>query len=342
MVPFAGWEMPVYYGGVTREVEAVRHRAGLFDVSHMGRLEIHGHGAEEALQRLTVNNVAALGPNAGQYSMMLRKDGGVLDDLIVYRREHGGFLLIVNASNHGKIVAWIRKHAWTDVTLEDRTAATALIALQGPDALEIARTMGAASLPARFHLMESDLAGVHTVISRTGYTGEDGLELIVPASDAIDVWSRLVEHGAVPCGLGARDTLRLEAAYCLYGHELSEETTPLEAGLSWVVKWRKGEFIGRGALAAKKEALLEVQLAGLVMDERSVPRQGQDVLMGDSQAGRITSGTFSPILGKSIALAFIQTGHNHPGARVKVISGDRARTGHICELPFYRSPRLAT
>lgn len=340
MVPFAGWDMPVYYGGISREVQAVRQRAGIFDVSHMGRFEVRGADAETTLQRLTVNNVGALPPLGGQYTLMLQPDGGILDDLIVYRREENGFLLVVNASNRLKLLTWITEHAGPDVQVEDTTTETALLALQGPEALQIAGSLGASSFPGRFSLGKVLLDGVVCEVSRTGYTGEDGLEIILPADQALPVWDKLIERGAQPCGLGSRDTLRLEAAYCLYGHELSEETNPVEAGLSWVVKWENGPFIGQ-------EALLEIRkggggriLAGLEMDEKSVPRQGQPVLAAAQELGTITSGTFSPTLDKSIALAYLHRDVRGLEAPVEVDAGGKVRRGRVRKLPFYRSKSL--
>ncbi|MDQ2730843.1 MAG: glycine cleavage system aminomethyltransferase GcvT [Armatimonadota bacterium] len=340
MVPFAGWDMPVYYGGISRETLAVRQGAGIFDVSHMGRFEVRGAGAEKVLERLTVNNVSLLPPLGGQYSLMLLPNGGILDDLIVYRREESGFLVIVNASNRAKLLAWIREHAGPDVQVEDTTTETALLALQGPEALKIAESLGAGPFPSRFCLGKVSLDGVVCEVSRTGYTGEDGLEIILPAHGAVSVWEKLVERGVQPCGLGSRDTLRLEAAYCLYGHELSEELNPVQAGLSWVVKWEKGPFIGQESLLEIRKAGKRRSLVGLEMEEKSVPRQGQPVRAKGRELGIITSGTFSPTLDKSIALAYLQPDAGEVGAPVEVDAGGKVRRGFVRKLPFYRSKSL--
>lgn len=343
MVPFAGWDMPVYYGGINREALAVRQGAGVFDVSHMGRLELSGPGTSSLLQQITVNDIGALLPGAGHYTLMLRADAGILDDLIVYRRSENEFLVIVNASNREKILRWIEKgieeHGRGKVEIRDRTFETGLMALQGPRTREVAAALGEQDLPGRFHFRPGTLAGVACEISRTGYTGEDGIEIIVAADGAEKLWSAIVSRGVEPCGLGARDTLRLEAAYCLYGHEIDEQTNPFQAGLSWVVKLQKGEFIGRSRLVALKESGPQMALAGIEMVERSVPRQHQRVVLQGESFGQVTSGTFSPTLQKSIALAYVKPAVPI-GTVVSVESGGKLRQGCIVRLPFYRSSKI--
>jgi aminomethyltransferase len=335
MVPFAGWELPVYYTGITREVQAVRERAGLFDISHMGRLQLAGKGADVALQRLTVNDIRALSePGAGQYTLMLRPDGGTLDDMIVYRREGSHFLLIVNASNRIKILGWLKEHLPSSVSVVDHTLETTLLALQGPMSIPLLKDLGCDKPPARFNIASARLGGVHCLVSRTGYTGEEGVEIITAAADAPALWELLRSRGVEPCGLGARDTLRLEAAYCLYGHELTEEINPIEAGLSWVVKPDKGDFSGRDAVT---HVFPSRKLTGILMNERSVPRPGQMVTVGSESVGVITSGTFSPTLTRSIALAYVRTDVAVPGTQVVVDPGTRGRGGVIQKLPFYRA-----
>ena len=338
MVPFAGWEMPLYYTGISRESTAVRHKAGVFDVSHMGRLRLTGHGAEPCLQRLTVNDISALAPGAGQYTLMLREDGGILDDMIVYRSASDAFEIVVNASNREKVIRWVRGALPAGARLMDETRSTALLALQGPEAPAIARALGVIDLPGRFHFTRTSVLGTECSISRTGYTAEDGIEIMLPAESVYGLWQKIVDLGAEPCGLGSRDTLRLEAAYCLYGHEIGEDVNPLEAGLSRVVKERKGDFVGRDALSA---ATPRWSLAGVRMRERSVPRQGQAICIEGRDAGRVTSGTFSPMLGESIALALLKPRYNVPGLAVAVDAGNRLRRGEVVELPFYRSKALA-
>ncbi|MCA1595445.1 MAG: glycine cleavage system aminomethyltransferase GcvT [Chloroflexi bacterium] len=341
MTPFAGWDMPVYYGGINREALAVRQSVGLFDVSHMGRLELSGDGAASLLQWLTVNDIHSLAPGSGHYSLMLRPDAGILDDLIVYRRSDTAFLLIVNASSREKISEWIRAATQAPgnakVEIRDDTLGTALLALQGPRTREVAAALGEPELPGRFRFRCARLGGIPCEVSRTGYSGEDGIEIIVPADDAETLWNAIVNNGVEPCGLGARDTLRLEAAYCLYGHEISEQTNPFQAGLSWVVKLQKGDFSGRERLLALKEEGPQWVLAGIEMVERSVPRQDQPVVLEGEVIGRVTSGTFSPILQKSIALAYVNPSFHTSGACVSIEGGGKPRQGRFVRLPFYRS-----
>ena len=340
MVPFAGWDMPVYYRSINAEVNAVRQRSGLFDVSHMGRLELSGPGSEDLLQLLTVNDVSKLEDKEGHYSLMLLPSGGVIDDLIVYRRSEEEFLLVVNASNRARMTQWIIEHSPPSVRLNDTTEDGALIALQGPATNRITAELGTSNLPPRFHFVGGKIAGIPCEISRTGYTGEDGIEMIVERQQATRLWQSLIDAGAVSCGLGSRDTLRLEAAYCLYGHELSEQVNPLEAGLSWVVKWQKQDFVGKEALQQVRDAGAARKLVGLNMHVRSVPRAGQAVCAGGIEIGAVTSGTFSPTLQRSIAMAFVSPQAGPPGTIVDVISQERARVGQICKLPFYRSAVL--
>jgi len=338
LVDFAGWEMPVQYTGVLAEHKAVREKAGLFDVSHMGRMVLKGPGAGAFLQGLLTNNVERLRPGEGQYTLALNEAGGARDDLIIFRLEDG-FLVVFNAGNRAKILGHFRARLPAGVPLDDRSDELAMIALQGPAS---PRILGRAGRRAdglkRFCLGSFEVAGHRMWVSRTGYTGEDGFELYPESRDAVATWEALREAGKdVPvaeCGLGARDGLRLEVAYPLYGHELDEETTPWEAGLGWVVKMEKGPFLGREALEAAKLAGPRKKLVGLAVTG-PVPRQGFEVRAGGLPVGRVTSGTFSPVLGKGIALAYVGTDKDL-SRDASVVIRERPVPAVMVSLPFHR------
>ncbi|MBC8104811.1 MAG: glycine cleavage system aminomethyltransferase GcvT [Cytophagales bacterium] len=347
MVPFAGWEMPIQYQGVLPEVTAVRESAGLFDVSHMGRVRVRGGDAFAYLQHLTVNDVSRL-PGAGgaaQYSLLCREAGGIIDDIIVYRLGPDEFIVVVNASNREKDLGWMRGHtaAFSDLVLEDETRETALIAVQGPKAMDLVDQLSdrdVTVLP-RFGLDETVVAGIPTLAARTGYTGEDGVELFCPADAAPDLWKALADAGGVPCGLGARDTLRVEAGLPLYGHEMDEHTHPYEARLGWVVRTDKSsDFLGKNTLKAIKNAPRKKTLVGVAMEGRAIPREGYPVLSGNNGGdaiGYITSGTFSPTLGKGVAMARIAAGHAEKETPVEVLIRDTHHTARVAPLPFYKN-----
>lgn len=316
MVEFGGWEMPVQYAGVIAEHLAVRTAAGLFDVSHMGEIEVTGPEAFAFLQYATINDVAALVDGQVQYNALCYPEGGVVDDLTLYRFGQERFLLCVNAANIDKDFTWIQKlfaeSKFSDLTLTDRSPDFAQIALQGPMAAEIlARTTDTdLSTIKTYHFTEGDVAGVPAIISRTGYTGEDGFELYLPTNSAETVWQSLMENGEsdglVPIGLGARDTLRLEKAYALYGHELTSEILPLEARLGWITKLDKGVFVGRQALQEAKAGGVKRSLIGLKLTVAGVPREGYRVLCDGRDVGYVTSGTMSPSIKVGIALALVE------------------------------------
>jgi aminomethyltransferase len=318
MVPFAGWEMPVQYSGILEESRAVRNAVGLFDISHMGRIHIYGKGALALLQSVTSNNVDALGPGQAQYSLLTNPSGGIIDDIIVYRKDQEDFLVVINASNTDKDLRWIREHAPDTVTMEDHTEQTAMIAVQGPAAPQIVSQMAGEDLLSvpRFGFREASLFGQPATLCRTGYTGEDGFEIIVPAAASEAVWNRLMESGGVPCGLGARDALRIEAGYPLYGHEIDDSTSPVEAGLMWVVKPEKGDFIGKEAILALQERGASRRLMGLVLQERIAPRQGYTLYVEDREVGVVTSGVFSPTIQKGIGMGYIASPHAKAGGTV--------------------------
>ncbi len=346
MVPFAGYSMPVHYPpGIQAEHRAVRERAGLFDVSHMGELEVRGGEALELVQKVTVNDASGITPGRAQYSALCREDGGVLDDILVYRLEDG-FMLVVNAANREKGFRWLRKHSeGLDVQVDDRSAETALLALQGP----MAQTLLAEHTPLDldaigfYRFDRGPVEGVEGIVSRTGYTGEDGFELYLPAEEAGTVWRALLTHGedsVLPAGLGARDTLRLEAGLPLYGNDLDEEHTPVEAGLGWIVKEKKGEFVGRGVLARQKREGVERKLTGVRLEERGFPRPGYPVLVGGAEAGSLTSGTVSPSLGYGIGLAYLPVEASEPDTPVEIRVRKRELSGRTCALPFYTEGSL--
>ena len=342
MVEFAGWEMPVQYQGVIQEHLAVRNAAGLFDVSHMGEIEIRGEGALALCQRLGANDAARMKDFHAQYNLLLNEQGGVVDDVIFYRLQPEVYFVCVNAANTDKDYAWVREHAAGQAEVENVSAKYAQLALQGPHAEKILAPLTPTDLASlkSFHFAFADVASVRCLVARTGYTGEDGFELYCEAGDASGLWDSLLDggraDGLVPAGLGARDTLRLEKAYPLYGHELDDTTTPLEAGLDWVVKFSKPDFIGRDILVQQKEHGLERKLVGLELIEPGIARSGYGLFKQGTSIGRITSGTKSPSLGKSIALGYVSTVEAEVGNVVEVEIRSRRVPAKIVALPFYR------
>jgi aminomethyltransferase len=345
IVPFAGWEMPVQYpGGISAEHHAVRERCGMFDVSHMGEVRVEGPDAIAFVNHLTSNDAARLAVGQIQYSTLLTPVGTVIDDLLVYRfAEH--LLLVINAGNRARDVAHLRAEAAAfDVTLTDESDDWALIAVQGPQAPAIVQALADVPLDGvkYYRFVEGQVAGVPAIISRTGYTGELGFELYVPAAQARTVWDALLADGRVtPAGLGARDTLRLEAGMALYGHELDEETTPLEAGLAWLVKLDKPAFIGRDVLLRQHEEGVDRKLVGFTFDERAIPRAGMRVSYGDVDVGAVCSGTMSPTLGAPIGTCYLPAAAAVPGTRFTVDVRGRPVTARVVALPFYTRPGKA-
>jgi aminomethyltransferase len=343
MVPFAGYSMPVQYpSGITAEHRAVRSAAGLFDVSHMGEFEVRGPQALELVQHVTTNDASRLEVGQAQYSTLPAENGTLLDDLLVYRfPDH--YLLVVNASNRERDLEWIRSHAGGfDAEVRDRSDEIALLALQGPNAAAILARLTDLDLEeiAYYHFREGTVAGRPAIVSRTGYTGEDGFELYVANADAVPLWRAILEEGAaegvVPAGLGARDSLRLEMGYALYGNDLDETRTPLEAGLGWVVKLDKGDFVGREALVRRKEQGVDERLAGFRLLERGFPRHGYPVRHEGRPAGEVTSGVLSPSLGQGIGMAYLPAAAAKPGTRVEVVIRDQPVPAEVVRPPFYR------
>ena len=346
MVPFGGWEMPVQYAGIIEEHRAVRAAVGCFDVSHMGEFEVQGPQAHADLQWLTTNDVGALEIGQVQYSLLCYPDGGVVDDLTLYRQGPDRYMLTVNASNIEKDWAWINdrlseraQHAsWRDVSRE-----TGLIAVQGPKAEALVGRLTDADVTriAYYHFAEGRVGGTRALISRTGYTGEDGFELYVAAADAPRLWSALLEagrgDGAVPVGLGARDTLRLEMRYALYGNDIDATTNPLEAGLGWIVKPAKGDFIGRSAIDKVRAAGPARKLVGLEMADRAVARHGYRVMTDSRETGVVTSGSYGPSVERSIALAYVASAQAAIGTELGVEIRGQAKPARVVKTPFHPS-----
>jgi aminomethyltransferase len=342
MVEFAAWEMPVQYRGVIEEHLAVRGRAGLFDVSHMGEVEVRGARALEICQRVTANDVSRLKTGQAQYSLLLNENGGIVDDVVVYRLEADHFLICVNAANTEKDFHWIKENAGKGAQIENSSSRYVQLALQGPLAKVILQGLTQVDLEGvrPFYFSFGEVSSIRCLISRTGYTGEDGFELYCEADQGEKLWNQLMEGGSglglQPAGLGARDTLRLERALPLYGHELHETTTPLEAGLEWVVKFSKDEFLGREALVKQKRDGIRRRLVGLELTEPGIARSQYPIFMQDQVIGEVTSGTKSPTLGRSIALAYAMIEQAEVGNRIAVEIRGRRVGARVVALPFYR------
>jgi aminomethyltransferase len=341
MVDFAGWDMPVQYSSIVDEHQAVRAAAGVFDISHMGRLSFAGPDSLALIQQVFTNNAATLKDGQVRYGLICNQKGGILDDVLVYRWPYG-YAMVVNASNRGKIVAWLaeRKGTWS-VDVSDRTVETGMIAVQGPGALPLCQGMTAAdaSQLAYYFATPTTYHGQPCIVSRTGYTGEDGLEFMIAADQAVVLWEDLVSRGAKPCGLGARDTLRLEAAMPLYGHELSEDIDPLQAGLAWAVKLDKGDFIGRDALLRRREDPTLPRRIGLELAGKRIAREGAAVTDAGRQVGRVTSGTFAPTLGTAIAMAYVEPLATATGISLEVDVRGKPAVARVVPLPFYKRPK---
>jgi aminomethyltransferase len=333
LVPFAGWEMPVQYAGIREEHVAVRTKVGVFDVSHMGEIETSGPGAEAFLQRILSNDVSKIAADGAQYSVLCKDDGGVLDDLFTYRLGPDRFLTVTNASNHEKDLAWFKQHAaGHDVTVEDRLHDYAMLAVQGPQARALVEQLADGELPKRFRTATLSVAGAPGVlVAGTGYTGEDGVELLLAPAHATAVWDALTQNGATPIGLGARDTLRLEVCFHLYGNDLSEDRGPIEAGLGWCCKEDTG-FIGSEAVRAARSHGTEQQLVPFVLTGPGIARQGNPVVGG----GEVTSGTLSPCLNQGIGMAYLPTGSTEPGTAFEIDVRGKQRTAEVRTKPLYR------
>src|SRR5215212_2847914 len=332
LVPFAGWEMPVQYEGIRQEHVAVRTDAGKFDVSHMGEVETTGPDAERFLQSVLSNDVSKIAVGGAQYSVLCREDGGVLDDLFTYRLGDDRYLTVTNASNHERDFAWLAEHAQGfDVEVRDVAADHAMVALQGPRARAVLGEHLEGDAPARMRVVSARVAGVDCLVCGTGYTGEDGVELLIPPDGATAVWDALTGAGVTPAGLGARDTLRLEVCFHLYGNDLSEDRNPIEAGLGWACKLDTG-FIGADVL---KQFEPTQKIVPFAFTDKGIPRQGNPVLVDGSPAGEVTSGTLSPCLDYGIGMAYVPVGSTEPGTPIEVDVRGRIRPAEVRKRPLY-------
>lgn len=347
-IDFGGWDMPVQFSGIKEEHEAVRTKAGIFDVSHMGEVTVKGNDSLDFLQKLLTNDFSKLKDGGAMYTAMCYENGGVVDDLLVYKIADGDYLLVVNAANAEKDYNWLKEHATGDVEIENVSDEYALIAIQGPKAQsvlqKISKNTDLSDIGFFKFKSDVDLNGAKALVSRTGYTGEDGFEIYCRPEDAKKIWSDLLEsgkdEGVVPCGLGSRDTLRFEAGLALYGQELSPEISPLEAGLGFAVKVNKdADFIGKEALANQKENGVPRKLAGIEMLDRGIPRTGYRVLSGDKEIGHVTSGTQSPTLKKNVGLILIDSDYNEVGNEVEVEVRKKRLKAKIVKTPFYTRPK---
>ena len=348
MVPFGGWDMPVQYSGVIEEHRAVRGACGLFDVSHMGEVSVRGPEALAFLQRLTSNDVARLEPGQAHYSGLTTPEGTFVDDILVYRLEaEGEFMVVINASNIDKDVAWMKSHAGAGVTVEDRSPTMALLALQGPHAVDLLARLADCDAPSigYYRFRHGKVAGFEALVSRTGYTGEDGFELYIDAGDAEPLFRKLLEEGEKegikPCGLGARDTLRLEAKLPLYGNDIDATTTVLEADLGFIVKLKKGEFLGSEVLTRQKQQGVTRKLVGFEMVDSGIGRHGYPVYVGGHEVGQVTSGSPAPSLGKNIGCVYLPIAATQPGTSFEVGIRGKRLAARVVPTPFYAHRTLA-
>jgi len=338
MVDFAGWEMPVTYEGVREEHMAVRTHAGMFDVSHMGEVEVEGPGALSFLQRVLSNDVAAIAVGGAQYSCLCAEDGGVLDDLFAYRLGGDRYLIVTNSANHDADLAWLGR--WSrefDVAVRDVADRYAMLAVQGPHARAVAGRVLAVAAPPRMRVAAERVGGRPALVCGTGYTGEDGIELLVDPEIAPAVWSELLDAGVVPCGLGARDTLRLEACFHLHGNDLTPERNPIEAGLGWCCKEGTG-FVGAEAVARARAEGTAERLAPFRIEGAGIPRQGNPVMLGEETVGEVTSGSFSPSLEIGVGMAYVRGELAEPGTEVEIDVRGKRRAARIASKPLYASP----
>jgi aminomethyltransferase len=344
MVPFGGWDMPVEYSGLSNEHAAVRTRAGIFDVSHMGEIEIAGKDALAAVQRISSNDASKLQVGQAQYSGLLTPQGTFVDDLLVYRFGPTHFLLVVNAGNIAKDYAWMAEHIQGvgDAVAVDSSSRYALIAVQGPEAVNVLQPLTGVDLASMkyYWFGHGEVANVRATVSRTGYTGEDGFEIFVPPASADKVWLALLESGqsadVIPCGLGARDTLRLEAGMRLHGNDIDETTTAVEADLNWIVGWKKDDFIGASALREQKASGVKRKIVGFEMLERGIGRHGYDACVGGAKVGVVTSGTQTPYLKKAIGMAYLPVEHTSLGSEFDVDIRGRRTRARVVAMPFYK------
>jgi aminomethyltransferase len=341
IVPFGGFEMPVQYSGIIDEHKIVRNAVGVFDVSHMGEFFASGAGALSFLQSITVNDVSKLSPGKAQYSAMCYDDGGIVDDLLIYMLAERQYMIVVNASNVDKDYAWMKEHLSADVKFENSSDEIALLAIQGPKSLETLKKLtdvALSSIP-YYNFVTGKLSGIDMTISRTGYTGELGFEIYFPVQHGKVIWEEIFEagkeFGIAPIGLGARDTLRLEMGYCLYGNDIDQTTNTLEAGLGWITKLNKSSFIAKPVLDKVKAEGVKRKLVGMILDEKAVPRHGYSIVDG-STIGIITSGTFSPSLEKGIAMGYVPAQYSPVGSKVQIDVRGKLMAATVVSLPFLK------
>jgi aminomethyltransferase len=346
-IDFGGWDLPVQFSSIKEEHEAVRTKAGLFDVSHMGEVSVKGPDALAYLQKMVTNDVSKLVDGKALYSPMCYPDGGTVDDLLVYKKADEDYMVVINAGNIEKDVEWLEKHVEGEVEVTNISEDVALLAIQGPLAEQVLQRLTSEDLSeiAFFHFKEQvEVAGVKGLVSRTGYTGEDGFEIYLDSSDAITLWEKILEEGqedgVLPCGLGARDTLRFEAKLPLYGQEITPDITPLEAGLGFAVKVDKeADFIGKEVLKEQKENGVPRKLVGIEMIDRGIPRHGYPVFAGEQKVGEVTTGTQSPTLKKNVGLVLIDKAYSELGQEVEVQIRNKNLKAEIVKSPFYRRPK---
>lgn len=338
---FGEWYVPLYYTSVLEEHEAVRTGVGVFDISHMGEFMVRGRGARALVNSWMTNDVEKLSPGTALYSPVCRESGGIVDDVVVFEKDAEEYLIVVNAANIEKDFAWFQSHGTRDASLEDISAGTGLLAVQGPRSGEVVRAIFDIDLPAisYYHFVQFNSSYGETILSRTGYTGEDGFEIFLPMAEISRLWQRLMEVGAPlglkPIGFGARDTLRLEARFLLYGHDMTDETTPLEAGLGWTIGWGKDDFLGKRALEVQRTEGLKRKLVGFEMVERGIARDGCLVLSKGRSIGKVTSGTFSPTLKRNLGLAYVPIEHAGVGETIQIEIRDKLLKAQIVKTPFY-------
>lgn len=342
MVDFGGWHMPVQYTGILAEHKAVREDAGIFDVSHMGEVDFTGPRALDAIQRLITNDAGKLVDGAAVYTAVCLPNGGIVDDCIVYRRGEHDYRIVVNASNIEKDFAHFREFAGDLCDIQNHSDDWALLAVQGPRAPRVVADLAGAHLidVPGFGFADGEIDGVKVTAARTGYTGEDGFEIFVPAADARKVWDAVLGADVQPIGLGARDTLRLEAKLCLYGNDIDETTSPLEAALGWTVKLDKGEFVGHDVLAAQKDKGIDRKLIGFRVIDRGIARHGADVVDDDGNViGNVTSGAPAPTVGGAVGMAYVPIGISKPGTQINLRQRNKTFKAEIHKGPFYRRPK---
>ena len=341
LVEFAGYEMPVQYSSIIGEHKAIRKSVGVFDVSHMGEVIVKGEKAFDFVQHITINDVSKLKIGRVQYTAMCYEDGGIVDDLLLYQIGENEYMLVINASNIAKDIAWMKKHNTFNVEIIDESDEYSLLAVQGPNSRKTLESICKEALEMEYyHFIETECAGVKIIVSRTGYTGELGYEIYFKSSieEAEKIWDTIfsagIKYEIVPVGLGARDTLRLEMGFCLYGNDIDQTTNPIEAGLGWITKVKKGDFIGRDSILKIKEDGIKRKLVAIIAESKSFPRHGYEITENGSSIGTITSGTLSPILGKPIAMGYVDKEHSDVDSIVNIKIRNKDVEGQIVKLPF--------